>query len=44
MDSCVFKFLILQTKYSREGEDSDDKEINWESMWKKSDVQAEGSR
>lgn len=44
MDSCVFKFLILQTKHCREEEESDDKEINRESMWKKSDVQAEGSR
>lgn len=33
-DSCIYKFLMLQTKYSGEEEESNDENRNWEGKWK----------
>lgn len=34
MDSCIFQLLMLQTKYSREEEESNNEERNWGGKWK----------
>lgn len=33
-DSCIYNFLMLQTKYCGEEEESNDEKRNWEDKWK----------